>query len=141
MSDSVIGDIYREISKMRVGKVKARNIDKIRLVIKDKDLPCRMLIPSTTGDLSFVGIGTLNNIQWVIRDLCLWAPLTAGKGIEQYASSLVDYLKLYIARVKALRNPTNQSVISGVSFAMGPVPWGEKDYWAVDIQLTVEEIL
>jgi len=141
MSDSVISNIYREISKMKIGTIPARNIDKIKLEIKDSDLPMRMLLPSAEGDLGFVGIGSLNNIQWTIRDLCLWAPVSAGKGIEQYAGSMVDYLKLYIAAVKASRNPTGQSTISNVAFTMGPVPWGEQDYWAVNIILTVEEIL
>ena len=141
MSDSAIGNIYREISKMKVGKVKARNIDRIKLTIKDSDLPMRMLLPSAEGDLGFVGIGSLNNIQWTIRDLCLWAPVSAGKGVEQYADSMMDYLKLYIAQIKSSRNPTSQSHISNVAFTMGPVPWGEQDYWAVNILLTVEEIL
>lgn len=138
---SAIGEIYTRISKMKVSGVKCRNIDKVRLAIRSRDLPMRMLLPSTTGDLSFIAIGTLNNIQWVIRDLCLWAPLTGGKGIEQYSNSMVIYLKEYIAALKRLRNPTGQSTIMAVSFAMGPIPWGDNDYWAVDIQLTVEEIL
>lgn len=138
---SAIGDIYLAISKMKVAGAKCRNIDKIRLAIAARDLPIRMLLPETTGDLSYIAIGTLNNIEWVIRDLCLWAPLTAGKGIEKYANSMVIYLKEYIAALKLLRNPSGQSVIESVSFKIGVVPWGEAEYWCIDIQLTVEEIL
>ena len=141
MSESAIKTIYKEIANFKIGKVKSRNINKINLIVKGKDLPCRMLMPSTSGDMDFVGLGSLNNITWVIRDLCLWAPLSAGPGIEQYADSMVSYIRLYIAAIKALRNPTDQSTITGVAFQMGPIPWAEKDYWAIDVTLTVEEIL
>lgn len=141
MSESAISAIYKEIANFKISNVKSRNIDKINLIIKEADLPCRMLLPSTSGELSFVGLGSLNNITWVIRDLCLWAPLTAGSGIEQFADSMVGYIRLYLAAIKAHRNLTNQSNITGIAFQMGPIPWAEKDYWAIDITLTVEEIL
>ena len=141
MSETALEAIYREISKLKISGVKARNIDKIKLAVRPKDLPCRMLLPSTKGDLEFIAIGTLNKITWVIRDLCLWAPIAAGSGIEQFAASMVTYIKLYIVKLKTLRNPTDQSVITGVAFQMGPVPWADSDYWAVDITLTVDEIL
>lgn len=141
MSESAISAIYKAIANFKISNVKSRNISKIKLIVKDADLPCRMLLPSTSGELSFVGIGSLNNITWVIRDLCLWAPLTAGSGIEQFADSMVGYIRLYVAAIKAHRNPTNQSNITGIAFQMGPVPWAENDYWAIDVTLTVEEIL
>ena len=141
MSESAISAIYKEIANFKISNVKSRNIDKINLIVKDADLPCRMLLPSTSGELSFVGIGSLNNITWVIRDLCLWAPLTAGSGIEQFADSMVGYIRLYVAAIKAHRNPTNQSNITGIALQMGPIPWAEKDYWAIDVTLTIEEIL
>ena len=141
MSESAISAIYKAIANFKISNVKSRNISKIKLIVKDADLPCRMLLPSTSGELSFVGIGSLNNITWVIRDLCLWAPLTAGSGIEQFADSMVGYIRLYVAAIKAHRNPTNQSNITGIAFQMGPVPWAESDYWAIDVTLTVEEIL
>ena len=138
---SEILNIYKSISKMEVGSIKCRDIDKVKLGINKRDLPVRMLLPSTTGDLSFVSFGTLNRIEWVIRDLCLWAPLVSGTGVEKHAGSMVLYIKDYIAKLKTIRNPTGQSNIIGVAFAMGPVPWAENDYWAVDVTLTVEEIL
>jgi hypothetical protein len=141
MSESAIESIYRELSKTKIGNARARNIDKVKLGVNKRDLPVRMLLPSTTGDLSFVSFGTLNRIEWVIRDLCLWAPLVSGTGVEKYAGSMVLYIKDYIAKLKTIRNPTGQSNITGVAFAMGPVPWAENDYWAVDVTLTVEEIL
>ena len=141
MSESAIDAIYRELSKTKIGNAKARNIDKVKLGINKRDLPVRMLLPSTTGDLSFVSFGTLNRIEWVIRDLCLWAPLVSGTGVEKHAGSMVTYIKDYIAKLKTIRNPTTQSNITGVAFAMGPVPWAENDYWAIDVTLTVEEIL
>ena len=130
MSESAIDAIYRELSKTKIGNAKARNIDKVKLGINKRDLPVRMLLPSTSGDLSFVSFGTLNRIEWVIRDLCLWAPLVSGTGVEKHAGSMVTYIKDYIAKLKTIRNPTGQSNIIGVAFAMGPVPWAENDYCA-----------
>ena len=138
---SAIKEIYESIANMTVGSVKARNITEIKLAVKQVDLPMRMLVPRTTGDLGFVGIGDLNQITWVIRDLCLWAPLAAGSGIQQFAESMQDYLVLYIAEIKANRNPTAQSVITGVAFDMTPTPWADNHYWSIDITLTVDEVL
>jgi len=141
MSASAIQEIYLELSKAQIGNARSRNIDKVKLGFRKSDLPMRMLLPSTTGSLSYVSFGTLNRIEWVIRDLCLWAPLTSGSGVEKHAGSMVTYLKDYIATLKTIRNPTSQSNITGVAFAIGPVPWAENDYWAIDVTLTVEEIL
>ena len=71
----------------------------------------------------------------------MFAPLTKGKGIQQFSKAMVDYLSLYLAQVKANRNPTTTSTIIGLEGVMQPVQWAEKVYWAVDITLTVEEIL
>jgi hypothetical protein len=138
---SEILNVYQSIASMKVGKVKARNIDQINLTFRDSSLPLRMLLPSTAGDGSFVMIGTLQKMGWAIRDLCLFAPLTQGSGVQQFAKAMVDYLDLYVQAVKANRNPAANCTIVGWEVQMGPVPWAEKDYWAVDITLTVEEIL
>ena len=138
---SQIQDIYQSISKMKVGSIKARNVDKVKLAVPKGSLPMRFLLPSTSGEMEFIAIGTLQKMNWAIRDLCLFAPLTKGSGIERYSKAMVDYLSLYIAQVKANRHPTTLSNIIGVEVQMGPIPWAETDYWAVDITLTVEEIL
>ena len=139
MSD--ILDIYKSIANMEVGSVKSRNIDKVKLAIPKGSLPMRMLLPSTSGEMDFIAIGTLQNMTWAIRDLCLFAPLTKGSGVQQFSKAMVDYLDLYLAEIKDNRNPTTTSNIIGVEVQMGPIPWGAEDYWAVDITLTVEEIL
>lgn len=141
MSESAIESIYLKLSKTKIGNARARNIDKVKLKVTRRDLPVRMLLPSTTGDLSYISFGTLNRIEWVIRDLCLWAPIVSGTGVEKHVGSMVTYIKDYIAVLKTIRNPTDQSNITGVAFAMGPVPWADADYWAIDVTLTVEEIL
>jgi len=140
MSESAIDAIYLKLSKTKIGNAKARNIDKVKVKVTRRDLPCRMLLPSTTGDLTFVSFGTLNSIDWVIRDLCLWAPIQSG-GVEKHAGSMVTYIKDYVAKLKTMRNPSAQSEIVGVAFAMGPTPWGDEDYWAIDTTLTIREIL
>ena len=142
MSDSQIHAIYLALSKMKVGKVKCRNIDKIKLEIRDKDLPCRFLLPSTEGALNFVALGkSPMNISWTIRDLCLWAPVSKGSGIEKFSAAMLDYEMLYIRLLKENFNPTNQSVVTSFSWRQSPIPWGAKDYWGIDYTLTVEEIV
>ena len=139
MSD--IKKIYKEISKLDVGKTKVRNIDKVKLAINKKQLPLRLLLPTTGGDMSFVAIGNMQKMIWTIRDLCLFAPVTAGDGAEQYSEAMVDYLSLYVSAVKQSRNPTNTSNIIGVEGQMTNIPWQNERYWAVDITVTVEEII
>ena len=110
-----------------------------QLTIANADLPKRILLPSTNVNGEFVMIGTLQKTAWSIRDLCLWAPLGSGSGVEQYSSAMLTYIASYLAKVKAARSPAANCAITGVEAQMGPVPWGEKDYWAVDITVTVEE--
>ena len=133
---------YTSIANMEVGSVKSRNIDRINLTVKDSDLPMRLLMPSTEGDQNFVGIGSLQKVTWAIQDLCLFASVTKGAGIQQYSEAMVEYIVLYLAQVKANKNPATNCCITGMSIEMTPVRWGEtKTYWAVDINLVVEETL
>ncbi len=139
MSD--ILKIYKSIANMKVGSIKSRDIDKVKLAIRNSDLPMRMLLPSTAGDMGFIAMGNLQNMAWTIRDLCLFAPLTKGKGVEAYSKAMVEYLSLYMKEIKKNRNPTRLSNIVGVEGQMTPVQWADTKYWAIDIVLTVEEIL
>ena len=138
---SNILDIYTSISKMKVGSVKARNIDKVKLEIRDSYLPLRLLLPATEGEGDFVMIGNLQKMGWAIRDLCLWAPTTKGSGIQQFSKAMVEYISLYVEEIKSNRNPATNCTIVGWEVEMKPVLWTEKTYWAVDITVTVEEIL
>lgn len=137
----MIIDIYEAISEMKIADVKARNLEEIKIQVRASDCPVRMLLPSTRGEQGFVAIGTLSATQWFIRDLCLWQPVTEGTGIEQCAREMVVFMALYAAGIRAMRNPTPESVIISVSFQLGPVPWALTDYWAIDITLVVEEHL
>lgn len=137
----MIRDIYESISEMKVAKVKARNLEEIKIQVRASDCPIRMLLPSTRGEQEFTAIGTLTMTKWFIRDLCLWQPVTEGTGIEQCANDMVGFMELYSAGIRAMRNPTPESVIVSVSYQLGPVPWATTDYWAVDIVLVVEEHL
>ena len=138
---SKVLDIYKNIANMEVGSIKSRDIDKVNLTIRDGSLPLRMLLPATQGEMEFVMIGNLQKITWIVQDLCLFAPVTKGSGIKQFAKAMVDYLDLYLQGIKAMRSPVAGCHISGVAVQMQPVQWGEKTYWGVDITLTVEEIL
>ena len=138
---SAISEIYDAIGDIDIAGVSVRGIDEVKLAVRQDDLPVRMILPSTEGNLEFIAIGTLNKLTWVIRDLCLWAPLSAGSGVAQYSEDMVAYIASYIAEIKLIRNPTSFSNITGVAFQMGPVPWANGDYWSVDITLTIDEII
>jgi hypothetical protein len=138
---SVILDVYTELSKLEVGSIKSRNIDEINLTVRDGSLPLRLLMPVTEGDMSFIAIGNLQKAVWVIRDLCLFAPVSKGSGIHQYSKAMVDYISLYLEQIKANRSLVAKTHITGVGIEMLQVIWSEKTYWAIDISLTVEEIL
>jgi len=136
-----IRTIYENISEMAIADVKARNLEEIKLQVRASDCPIRMLLPSTKGEQGFVAIGTLSATTWYVRDLCLWQPLVAGTGIEQCANEMLGYIELYAAAIRAMRNPTSESHIVSVTFQLGPVLWVQTDYWAVDVQLEIEEFL
>ena len=138
---SKVLDIYNSIANMEVGSIKCRDIDKIKLTVRDGDLPLRLLMPDTQGDMSFVMIGNLQNVKWVIRDLCLWANVNKGGGIADYSKSIMEYLSLYLTQLKANKSPVAQTVISGMASQIIRVKWGEQTYWGVDSTLTVEEII
>jgi hypothetical protein len=140
MSDCAIVEIYSALADLKIGKVKARGLSKVQLSVTKADLPMRMLLPSTEGEVNFISLGVLNRAMWEIRDLCLWAIIQPGNSLSTYAESMVQYLKLYTAAIKDLRGPTSQSNIKAMRFTIGPVPWGDQDLWAIDIRLTVEEI-
>jgi hypothetical protein len=132
-------DIYFAVSEMAVGDVEARNLDELKLQVKMDDCPVRLLLPATEGDLEFFGLGSLTRVTWRIRDLCLWQPVVAGTGIEQCADDILAYIELYSSAVRALRNPSAGSAVTGVTYKIVVVPWGTTDFWAIDIILTVEE--
>ena len=118
-----------------------RDITAAQLEVADADLPCRILIPATEGDAGFVGIGNLLSIDWRIQDVCLWAPVGAGTGVEQYSAALVTYIKSYLDKVKADRSPAAGCAITGLSFKISPIAWGKKNYWGVETIVTVSEKL
>ena len=139
---SNIASVYTAVAAYApTGATTTRNITAVKLDVADADLPCRLLLPSTSAEGDFIMMGNLQNVGWAIRDLCLWAPLSDGGGIAQYSSAMLTYISSYLSKVKAGRNPATNCTIVGIEVQMGPVPWGTKDYWAVDITLTVEEIL
>jgi hypothetical protein len=138
---SQIEAIYRIIAGFDLGGIQSRNLPEIKLLVQQGDCPVRLLMPSTRGEQSFVLVGSTQKIQWRIRDLCLWAPVSEGQGIENFAQPMQDYIVAYLAAIKALYGGqvTSQAHIVGATFSMGPVIWDETQLWAVDTQLAVEE--
>lgn len=141
---SNIAAVYTTIAGWSLtGVTTTRNITAAQLAVANADLPCRVLVPSTRleGEDVFVMIGNLQNVGWSIRDICLWAPMGSGTGVEQYTAAMTSYITDYLSKVKANRSPATNCTILGIEVQMGPVAWADKNYWAVDITLTVEEII
>lgn len=142
-----VRDLYERISEMAIahpdptrGLINTRNIDEIKLEVRDTDCPMRLLLPDTKAEMTFVFIGGTTTRRYTIRDLCLWQTVTAGSGIEQCANDMLTYIELYLAGLKALRNPAPGCTLVSVTMQMGPVPWATTDFWAVDTSIEVEEI-
>ena len=121
------------------GVTTTRNITAVQLAVADADLPCRLLLPATSTNGDFVMMGTLQNTAWVVRDLCMWAKVGAGAGVEQYSEAMLDYIASYLTKIKGKISPAANCVIAGWEVQMGVVPWGNSDYYAVDIYLTIQE--
>jgi hypothetical protein len=137
---SIILDIYTELANLDLGGIVSRNLPEVQLEVAEAELPLRILVPNTKGEGSFVAIGTLTKVEWAIRDLCLWTPLSAGS-IAEVAEPMMDYVTAYLTALQALRSPLAGSVVSGFTFQLGPVQWGDGQYWAIDVTLAVEEWL
>ena len=137
---SAIDDIYLAFANLSLGGVKCRNLPDVTLEVAQADLPLRMMVPSTSNDGTFVMIGTLQKVEWALHDLCLWAPMGAGNE-DRYFQPMLDYIKAYLTAIKTVLTPTDQSHLTGWTFQIGPRTWGEGQYWAVDVTLSVEEYL
>ncbi len=134
-----IRDIYSVIAELPIGDVNCRSIDQLELLVQASDCPVRIMLPATAGDMGFIAIGVMSKMTWTIRDLCLWQPVIEGSGVEQCANEMLGYIEQYSAALRGLRAPTVGSNLVSVTFQIGPVPWADTDYWAVDTVLTVEE--
>jgi len=140
---SHILDIIDGLSKMTVGSpaVATKDVNEVKLTLDESALPTRLLMPSLEGNSKYVGMGTLKHMTWQIQDLCLFARVAKGTGINQYAQAMVQYLEDYLTALKSKRSPYANSHITGISAQMAPVQWSDVTYWGVNIILTVEEIL
>lgn len=135
---SVLNDIFLSIANMPVGGVKSRNVPDLSLAVPQTDLPLRLIMPPQSEG-AFPAIGDLQRITHGVRDLCLWAPLDGNEG--HYFQSMVDYEIAYILALRSLRSPADQCWISSFTFDLKPKPWGEGQYHAIDVLLTIEEAL
>ena len=140
---SQVEAIYLTLANLDLGGIPSRNLPEINLLVEQGDMPVRLLMPSTRGEQEFVRVGSTQKVRWTIRDLCLWAPVSAGSGIEQYAAAMQAYIVAYLAALKDFYGGglTPQSHVTGATFQMTPVTWGEMSCWAVDAQISVEEYL
>jgi len=90
------------------------NLDSLPDVMHSASVPARLLLPVASNmegrNLSFVlaGTGQMRTAQWKITDLLLWQAQAQGRGLEQVAGHLVDYVAAYVNAVAA-----KQPLISG----------------------------
>lgn len=84
------------------------------------DVPARLMLPAGaagTGALNFAyesfratGPAT---ITWRIPELMLWMPQGAGLGLVDVFEPLAEYIGAYADMLKAMKFPTNSSMITG----------------------------
>lgn len=138
---SNITAIYHALANMEVGtaKLKAKDVHEIKFQFSDKELPMRLLMPSTETDAGFIMIGSLVDVAWQITDMMLLDPVGTGGGIHEYSGAMVEYIGDYLTAIKANRSLYAGSHVENIAAEAGMIDWGSKQYYGVIVTLTVKE--
>lgn len=90
--------------------IKVAPLEQLPNSVTSLQTPIRILTPlqqfsppnlaSTSIGGAYQGSGGVLDLDWLIHDLLLWAPLASGKGLQTHASSLVTYCGEYIDLVR-----------------------------------------
>lgn len=114
-----------------------------------KQTPTRILSPLHDRDenrgMSKITFGNNAIVPRVISDLCLYAPVTEGSGIEYYVPFLLEYQEAYENAVIAnfglgLRGVTVQNVSLEIGVYAYPAVAG-KWYYGVKAEWSINEVL
>lgn len=101
---------------------------------------------SLNGDFGFVAIGTLCKIEWIITDTLFLKQAAEGESLTENSANIVKYIVAYVDALRALRAPTTQSHITGLTIKPGVYYWPDDPtagiaYIGVQMLVTVEDII
>ena len=122
MSDLV--DIQNAISAAQVSVaekvIDAYPLAEVKNAYTSADVPARlMLVAGTAGrgafDFTYESFDPsgLATITWRIPELMLWMPQGQGLGLVDVFEPLAEYIGAYAEMLKAMKFPTNRSMITG----------------------------
>lgn len=117
-------------------------LDEFKRAVDSADTPARVFLPSLDGDVhtvevSRLGSGVRQQVNWTVRDLLMYKPAEEGMGWLEVDSSLDDYCHAYV------------SAIAGAAFAgyrvlsytmqVDVFTYGVRSYYGAMVTLSVRE--
>lgn len=150
---STISAMYTNLAaqsvKIGTNTVTVYGLSALPMNIPTAKLPCRLLLP--VGDMAnegrnaeFIAIGDTITVDWQIKDLMLYKPLSQDIGLSAFAPVLVDYAGAYMDMIRAFRAPSNTSHLETVSVMPGiyEYPAGSGNQFAgVMCTLLIREVI
>lgn len=155
MAHSKLREAYKAIEgtsiQLNGDTVRCRGLDNFQTVVNPANLPLRLLLPVGSNangrNLSIISADHSGRAAtWLIPELALLAPMTAGQGLEEYAGLLVDYVVAYEQAILDRRvDFANEGfLINNMALDTGLYEWpaeSGKWYFGVRANLTVQELI
>jgi hypothetical protein len=113
--------------------------------INDVDLPLRVLSPvGPDGGGGTVGTMTLSQMRtatWTIFELVLLAPAHKAAGLRDYAEDIVALQEAWVSAMAEQRQLLSGVSINEVKIDAAIFKYGAGEYFAVEFQISVTEVL
>lgn len=132
MSKSSLREIYKNIEETHVelngDVVRVRGLDNLKTAVNAANLPLRLLLPvgsSASGKnlMVMTADGSGRNGIWTIPELFLLALATSGKGLEEFAGTLVDYVVEFESAFLFRRTDAVNYVYNNLALETGMYEW------------------
>lgn len=153
MPASQLRAIYKAIEETNVflngSRVPCRGLDGLDPRIPRAALPVRLLLPVGSNangrNLSLISAdGHGRDATWMIPELALIAQVTSGKGLEEYAGTLVDYVVALEDAIQNRRADYAGFFINNIATDTGEFEWPAGSgnwYFGVRTNYTVRELI
>jgi len=124
--------------------------DEFRRTADSADTPIRIILPSTEGDVHTfgpMGTGRLSRMEWVIKDMLLYAPVEEGLGWYDVAYDLDNYIDSYATALTAANHNlttgfcTIPAEVESVTFQTGVHTFSARSYYGVLATLRIYEFI